>query len=270
MAAERLNIVITGAGGRMGATLIAAVRASTDLAVSGATERKGSELLGRDIVPGVSVVDRLDEALSGARAVIDFTGPEASLLHARVCADHQVPLVLGTTGLSPTQKAEIAERAKVVPIVMAPNMSVGVNVLFKLAGEIARVLGDDYDVEIVETHHRLKKDAPSGTALRLAESVAEGLGLDPQRDVVKSRDGLIGERPRRVIGLQTLRGGDVVGDHTVLYLGDGERVELTHKATSRGNFASGALRAARWVVGQPPGLYDMLDVLGLRPVGSRS
>jgi 4-hydroxy-tetrahydrodipicolinate reductase len=263
---ERLGIVVTGAAGRMGAALIAAVRDSPDLRLAAVTERLGNRLVGQT-VESAPVYASLAEALDGARAVIDFTTAEASMAHAKVCAARGVALVLGTTGLSAEQKGEIAVLAKQTAIVMAPNMSVGVNVLFRIAAEVAQVLGEEYDVEIVETHHRLKKDAPSGTALRLAEVVADALQLDPAKDLVKSRDGNIGERPRRVIGVQTLRGGDVVGDHTVFYLGQGERIELTHKATSRGNFAQGALRAARWVVRQPPGLYDMQDVLGLRALG---
>lgn len=268
---QPIRVVVTGAGGRMGSALVAAIRGSDDFVLSGATAREGAEIVGLDagLAAGtghaqVPISPNLAAALErGADVVIDFTTADASLEHARLCGERGVPLVLGSTGFSAGARAEIAGRAREIPIVMAPNMSVGVNVLFRIASEVARVLGQDYDVEIVETHHRLKKDSPSGTALRLCESVAHALHLDPEHDVITARTGLVGERPKNKIGLQALRGGDVVGEHTVMFLGDGERVELTHKASNRSNFAQGALRAARWSVGRQPGLYDMLDVLGL-------
>ena len=275
---DRLRLGITGAAGRMGAALIAAVHETGDILVTAATERADSPRLGQDMGlitgssrSGVLLTADLASVLGDVDVVIDFTAPDATLRHAALCAERGKSIVIGTTGLSATARDTIAGLAQQVPVVLAPNMSVGVNLLFKLVLEAARTLGDDYDVEIVETHHRLKKDAPSGTALRLAEVAAEALGLDRERDLVRTRDGQVGERPRRTIGVQALRGGDVVGDHTVFFLGQGERLELTHKATSRGNFAQGALRAARWVVRQPPGVYDMQDVLGLRAAsGSRS
>jgi 4-hydroxy-tetrahydrodipicolinate reductase len=265
-----IRVVITGATGRMGSVLVAAVRAADDLRLSGATARDGKDVVGLDagLVTGagltqVPIRGHLSEALEGADVVVDFTNADASIEHARLCAERNVPIVLGSTGFSAGARAQIAGYARQTPIIMAPNMSVGVNVLFRLAGEVAKVLGEKYDVEIVETHHRGKKDAPSGTAMRLVEVVANALGLDEQTDVITAREGNVGERPARKIGVQALRGGDVVGEHTVLFLGNGERIELTHKATSRSNFAEGALRAARWAVHQKPGLYDMLDVLGL-------
>ena len=268
--ASPIRVVVTGVAGRMGQVLVQAIRRQEDLVLSGATEKQGRDVVGLDagLVTGtplarVTVRDRLEQAIEGADVVIDFTQPEASLEHARICAEKKVPLVLGSTGFSAGARAEIAGRSQQMPVVMAPNMSVGVNVLFRIAGEVARVLGADYDVEIVETHHRLKKDAPSGTATRLVEVVADALKLDPVRDAVHGRDGMVGERPSGKIGVMALRGGDVVGEHTVMYLGDGELIELTHRATNRANFAEGALRAARWVVRQGPGLYDMTDVLGL-------
>lgn len=270
---EALRIVVTGAAGRMGRALVRAVSDADGLVLSGATALVGDECVGLDagLQAGttearVTIHDSLEKALDSRPrpdVVIDFTHPDASLEHARICAERGVALVVGSTGFSAGSKAEMAGRAQRIPIVMAPNMAVGVNVLFRMAGEVAKVLGDDYDVEIVETHHRLKKDAPSGTALRLCESVADALGLDPETDVITERNGFIGERPHRKIGMQTLRGGDVVGDHTVFFFGNGERVELTHRASSRSNFADGAVRASRWIVNQEPGLYDMLDVLGL-------
>jgi 4-hydroxy-tetrahydrodipicolinate reductase len=273
--AERIRVAITGATGRMGAILVATVRSSADFLFTGATERPDSPALGRDAglvvgtgPSGVTLTADFDAALSKAEVVIDFTSPSASVAHAAQCASRHVPLVIGSTGLSPADRAAVANASRSIPIVVAPNMSVGVNLLFSLVSEVSRTLGESYDVEIVETHHRLKKDAPSGTAVRLAEIAAEALGIDASKDVVRSRDGQIGERPRRSVGVQTLRGGDVVGDHTVLFLGDGERLELTHRATSRTNFAQGALRAGRWIIRQQPGLYDMQDVLGLRPARS--
>ena len=268
---EKLRTGITGAAGRMGAALVAAVRAADDLRLAAATERPDSAAVGQDAgllagagPMGLAVSGDIGMVVGQIDVLIDFTSPDASLRHASLCAARGVALVVGTTGFSAEARGTMAEYARQVPIVLAPNMSVGVNVLFNLVAQAARVLGDDYDVEIVETHHRLKKDAPSGTALRLAEVAAEALGLDPQRDLVRTRDGQIGERPRRTIGVQTLRGGDVVGDHTVLFAGTGERVELTHKASSRATFALGALRAAKFLAGKQSGLFDMQDVLGLR------
>ncbi len=270
---KAIRVVVTGASGRMGSVLISAVRSSEDLVLTGATVREGRETVGLDagLVAGAGMTQvplkaQFEEALERADVVIDFTHADASLHHAKVCAERKIPLVLGSTGFSASARAEIAGRAREVPIVMSPNMSVGVNILFRLAGDVARVLGDAYDVEIVEAHHRLKKDAPSGTALRLVEVVADALGKDPERDVVNGRDGLVGERAKGTIGVAAMRGGDVVGEHTVFFLGDGERIELTHRASNRSNFASGALRAARWVVHQKPGLYDMTDVLGLTAI----
>ncbi|MFL5434674.1 MAG: 4-hydroxy-tetrahydrodipicolinate reductase, partial [Myxococcales bacterium] len=235
-----------------------------------ATERPDSPQIGRDagIVAGtgeagVPVSPSIEEALSrGVDVAIDFTAAEAALKHAKACARAKVALVIGTTGFSPAQKAELLDVAKEIPVVLSPNMSVGVNVLFRLVADAARALGPAYEVEIVEMHHRAKKDAPSGTALKLAEAAAGGLDLDLQKAGVYSRHGDTGERRAGTIGIQALRGGDVVGDHTVYFLADGERIELTHRATSRDNFARGAIRAAKFVVGKPAGLYDLQDVLG--------
>ena len=213
---------------------------------------------------GVPVQADLSRALQvGADVVVDFTSFEASAAHAAVCAAAGVALVIGSTGFTPEARARVEAAARRVPIVLSPNMSVGVNVLFAMVRQAARALGEAYDVEIVELHHKKKKDAPSGTAMRLAEVAAEVLGRDPARDLNFGRHGLVGERPAREIGVQTLRGGDAVGEHTVYFVGEGERLELTHRATSRDQFARGAVRAARWVVGRPPGLHDMADVLGL-------
>ncbi len=255
----------------MGSTLVRIVRDEQDMKVVGGTERKGSTAIGLDVglaarvgTLDVPVMDDLGRALEHCKGqvVIDFTSAEASLEHARICAERGVPLVLGSTGFSPDAKAEVARCAKKIAVVMSPNMSVGVNLVIKVARELAEVMGESFDVEIIEAHHRMKKDAPSGTALRIAEEVAAVLGRNPS-DFKMARQGQVGERGRREIGIQALRGGDVVGEHRIFFFGEGEQVELTHRATSRDQFAKGAVRAARWVVGRPSGLYGMNDVLGL-------
>ncbi len=265
--AQDLNVVITGVTGRMGSLLVRLARDTAGFRVAGGTEKPGSSSIGLDVglvaqlgPLEVACADSLATALQGADVVIDFTTPEVSVGHARACAAAKVPLVVGSTGFSPEAKAALAEAARVVPIVMSPNMSVGVNLVIEVAAELARRLGPDFDVEVLETHHRMKKDAPSGTAVRLADELARATGRT-EKDIRTSRVGQVGERPRGEIGVQALRGGDVVGEHTVFFFGDGERVELTHRATSREQFGRGALRAARWVVGRPAGLYDMGHVL---------
>jgi 4-hydroxy-tetrahydrodipicolinate reductase len=265
-----IQVVVTGAAGRMGGEVIRLLRASEGLALAAAVERPGFPA-GQDAgaaagLPalGVPLTTDLPAALAKRPgAVVDFTTFEASAACAEDCARAGVPLVVGSTGFTPEARARVAAAARQVPIVLSPNMSAGVNVMFELVRRAAAALGQGYDVEIVELHHRLKKDAPSGTAVRLAEIAAEALGRDPKADLRLERAGMIGERPLREIGIQALRGGDVVGEHTVLFAGMGERLELTHRAASREQFARGALRAVRWVVGKPPGLYDMRDVLGL-------
>jgi 4-hydroxy-tetrahydrodipicolinate reductase len=267
-----LRTVITGVSGRMGSTLLRLARGSPGLAVVGATARKGSSAVGQDAGTaarlsdplGLAVVDDLGKAIeAGAQVVIDFTSAEASVEHARLCAMRGVPMVIGSTGFSAQARAEVAAASASIPVVMAPNTSVGVNVVIQVAAELARVLGEGFDVEVLETHHNKKKDSPSGTALRLAEVLAQALGRTSD-DFVYARKGWVGARTQKEIGVQALRGGDVVGEHTVFFFGEGERVELTHRATSRDQFAKGALRAANWVVAQRPGLYDMADVLGLK------
>ena len=265
-----IRVAVLGIGGRMGGRIAAAVRAEPDLRIAAATERPDSPCIGRDagVVAGsgetdVPVSPTIDEALArGVDVAIDFTAPAAAVKHAQACARARVALVIGTTGFSAQQKADLAGCAKQIALLVAPNMSVGVNVLFRLVAEAARTLGPSYEVEIVEMHHRMKKDAPSGTALRLAEAAAQGLDLDLQKAGVYARHGETGERRPGTIGIQALRGGDVVGDHTVHFLADGERLELTHRATSRDNFARGAIRAAKFIAGKPAGLYDLQDVLG--------
>jgi len=270
------KVVVTGAAGRMGREIIRLVRATPGLTLHGAVERPGPAV-GQDAAAlaglppcGVPVVDGLERALAGAGAVIDFTHFDASASHAERCAAAGVPIVIGSTGFTAEARARVAVAARRIPVVLSPNMSVGVNVLFELVRQAAAALGDAYDVEIVELHHKKKKDAPSGTAVRLAEVAVEALGRDAAKDLAYARHGMIGERPARQIGLQTVRGGDVVGEHTVYFFGDGERLELTHRATTREQFARGAVRAAAWVGGRAPGLYDMADVLGFVKEGGVS
>ncbi|HET9552319.1 MAG TPA: 4-hydroxy-tetrahydrodipicolinate reductase, partial [Anaeromyxobacteraceae bacterium] len=251
-----IDVVVTGAAGRMGREIVRLVLATPGLRLHGAVER-GGPAIGQDAAAlagqpstGVRVVETLAQALPGAGAVIDFTHFEASAAHAEACAAAGVPIVIGSTGFTPEARARVAAAARRVPVMLSPNMSVGVNVLFELVRQAAAVLGDAYDVEIVELHHKKKKDAPSGTAVRLGEVAAEALGRDPARDLTYARHGMIGERPAKEIGVQTVRGGDIVGEHTVYFCGEGERIELTHRATAREQFARGAMRAALWLPGK--------------------
>jgi 4-hydroxy-tetrahydrodipicolinate reductase len=263
------KVVVTGAAGRMGTQIVRLLQGADGLVLHAAVDRPGSAgkdagtLAGLDAI-GVTIGEDFTAALRGADVVIDFTNHEASARHAELCAGEGVALVIGSTGFTPEAKARVAAAAKRIPVILSPNMSVGVNVLFDLVRQAAHVLGDAYDVEIVEIHHRRKRDAPSGTAVALGEVAAAALGRDPADALAFSRHGIIGERPPSQIGVQTLRGGDVVGEHTVYFCGEGERLELTHRATSREQFARGAVRAAAWLPGRPPGVYDMADVLGLR------
>ena len=257
----------------MGQTLVSALLAERDLKLAAALEMAGSPLIGRDAgehgghATGVKIGSDLAAALRAADVLIDFTRPAATVAHVSACAEAGVGAVIGTTGLSETDRKALVDAGRAIPLVYAPNMSVGVNVLLELVALAAKRLGDDYDVEIVEMHHRHKIDAPSGTALQLGEAAARALGRDLKTDGVFARDGVIGERRAGSIGFAALRGGDVVGDHAVIFAGTGERVELAHKASSRATFAHGALRAARFVAARrdakAPGLYDMRDVLEL-------
>ncbi len=266
-----IKVVVAGAAGRMGCRLVALTRDSTALTLTGALESSGHHAIGDDAGEiagagraGIPITDDLGVLMERGEVVIDFTAPEATLEHLRVVAKHRRAMVIGTTGFAPAQLDEVKALARQVPCVLSPNMSVGVNLICKVIGEMAKTLGDDYDIEVIEAHHRLKKDAPSGTALKIAEVLARAVNRDLNQVGVYARKGLIGERTKGEIGIQTIRAGDIVGDHTVLFGGMGERIEVTHRASSRDTFARGALRAARWVVRQPPGLYDMMDVLGLR------
>jgi 4-hydroxy-tetrahydrodipicolinate reductase len=265
------RIAITGAAGRMGRSLIEAVHNTDGLELTVALEHPDSTLLGSDAgdlagLGRLGVVLGADlAAVSGEFDVlIDFTRPEPTLANLAICRSAGRRMVIGTTGFSESQKLEIAAAANDIGVVFAPNMSVGVNLCLKLLDMAARVLGDEVDIEVIEAHHRHKVDAPSGTALRMGEVVAAALGRDLASCAVYGREGNTGERDRRTIGFETIRAGDIVGDHTVLFAGTGERVEITHKASSRMTFANGAVRAAGWLVARPTGLFDMQDVLGLR------
>jgi 4-hydroxy-tetrahydrodipicolinate reductase len=268
-----IKAVVTGAAGRMGARIINVLSTSEGIRLSGATERKGHPLVGQDScgpaglpTGGVLTVitDDLAAALKTGDVLIDFTFPETSLEHVKLCADLGKPVVIGSTGFTKEHLGEVAKYIQKIPCVLSPNMSVGVNVCFKVLADIAKTLGHDFDVEIVEAHHRMKKDAPSGTAVRMGEVVAGALGRDYRQSAKFHREGITGERTKEEIGMQTVRGGDIVGEHTVYFIGMGERIELTHRAQTRDMFARGAVRAAKWVVGKKPGLYDMQDVLGLK------
>lgn len=264
------QIAIAGSSGRMGRALIEAVAQSADFRLKAALEMPGNPLLGKDAGEqvgspnGVRISADLERALPGCDVLVDFTRPEGTLAHLELCRKHGVSLVIGTTGFSPEQKQRIAEAAKTISIVMAPNMSVGVNLTFKLIELAAKVLNEGYDIEIIEAHHRHKVDAPSGTALRMGEMAAHALGRDLAQCAVYGREGVTGERKASTIGFATVRGGDIVGDHTALFAGTGERVEITHRAASRATFALGALRAARFLATRKSGLFDMQDVLGLK------
>ncbi|MEJ2802999.1 4-hydroxy-tetrahydrodipicolinate reductase [Comamonadaceae bacterium PP-2] len=263
------KIAIAGVSGRMGRTLIEAVSAADDCALSGALSLQAAAaggdaaaFLGRN--SGVAVTADLRAGLAGADAIIDFTRPEGTLAFLPLCRELGVNMVIGTTGFTDEQKAQIAEASRDIAIVLSPNMSVGVNVTFKLLEMAAKALSTGYDIEIVEAHHRHKVDAPSGTALKMGEVIAEALGRDLKDCAVYDRHGVTGERDPSSIGFATVRGGDIVGDHTVLFAGTGERIEVTHKSSSRATYAQGSLRAVRFLAGRNSGLYDMFDVLGLR------
>ncbi|SFF89017.1 4-hydroxy-tetrahydrodipicolinate reductase [Neptunomonas qingdaonensis] len=266
-----MRIAVMGAAGRMGKALIEAVCQAPGVSLTAAVVQPGSSLVGADAgeLAGVGKLDvRLVDKLASVKddfdLLIDFTSPEATMTNLDFCAAHAKKIVIGTTGLTDNQKLHLAARAKETAVVFAPNMSVGVNVCFKVLDLVARTLGDDYDVEVIETHHRHKVDSPSGTALRLGEVVADALGRDLKECAVYGREGKTGARTQKEIGFETIRAGDVVGDHTVLFATEGERIEITHKASSRMTFAKGAVRAAAWLDTQSTGQFDMQDVLGLR------
>ncbi|MBF0214011.1 MAG: 4-hydroxy-tetrahydrodipicolinate reductase [Magnetococcales bacterium] len=271
MGTQQSEIVVVGAGGRMGRMLIQAVQARSDARLVAATEHPESPFVGQD-AGELAGVGKLEIPITGAaesvflpgRVVIDFTLPQATFAHLEWAVAHRVPMVIGTTGIDAGGRERIRQAAEVIPIVFAPNFSVGVNLMFRLASEAAKALGESVDIEIIEAHHRHKVDAPSGTALGLGQAIAEALDRDLQKVAVYGREGHTGARERSTIGFATVRGGDIVGDHTALFAGDGERLEITHRASSRMTFAQGAVRAAVWLRGRENGLFDMGDILGFR------
>jgi 4-hydroxy-tetrahydrodipicolinate reductase len=255
----------------MGGRIIAMLHEADDFTLIGAVERPGNPRIGHDAGEvagigkiGIPLVGDLGTVMGEGQVVIDFTAPEATMAHVGIAACARVPVVVGTTGLGAADLERIKELSSTAPCVVSPNMSVGVNVLLKVLAEVASTLGEEYDVEIVETHHRFKQDAPSGTALKMAQVIAKTLDRELDATGIYGRKGLVGARSKEEIAIHALRAGDVIGDHTVIFGGMGERIEVTHRAHSRDNFARGALRAARWIIGRPPGLYDMQDVLGLK------
>jgi len=264
------KIAIAGSSGRMGRTLLEAVAQATDMKLCAALERPDSSFLNKDageligLPCGIPIVSDFNTALKDCTHLIDFTRPAGTLAHLKVCRENGVKMVIGTTGFSTEEKNQLKDAAKDIAIVFAPNMSVGVNVTFKLLEVAAKVLNQGYDIEIIEAHHRHKVDSPSGTALRMGEVIADAIGRDLNKVAVYGREGVTGERNPETIGFCTIRGGDVVGDHTALFAGIGERIEISHKASSRMTFALGALRAVRFLTDKSSGLFDMQDVLGLR------
>lgn len=265
------NILVTGAGGRMGKNLIAAVHETEGTRLTAAVERKGSSMLGVDAGElagvdknNVALIDDISNALDQFDVCIDFTAPLVTIDNIKACQAAGKKMVIGTTGFTDDQKQAIQDAAKDIAIVFAPNFSVGVNLTFKLLDVAARVLGDNVDIEVIEAHHRHKVDAPSGTALRMGEVIADALGRDLKECAVYGREGQTGERDRKTIGFETIRAGDIVGEHTVMFADIGERIEISHKASSRMTFANGAVRAAQWLKNHEKGLFDMQDVLGLK------
>jgi 4-hydroxy-tetrahydrodipicolinate reductase len=267
-----MKIAIVGASGRMGRTLIETLLEDGELLLAAAIDQPESPEIGMDAGEafgkpcGIHVIGDADAGIAKADCLIDFTRPEGTLNHLALCLRRGKPIVIGTTGFDEKGKRKIAEAAKEIPIVFAPNMSIGVNATLKLIDVAAKILSEGYDVEIIEAHHRHKVDAPSGTALRMGEIVARAFGLDLAESALYGREGVTGERNPKTIGFSSVRGGDIVGDHTVMFCGDGERIEITHRSASRKTYALGALEAARFLRGKENGLYDMQDVLGLKQV----
>ncbi|SHH72650.1 4-hydroxy-tetrahydrodipicolinate reductase [Ferrimonas marina] len=270
---EKIRVAVTGASGRMGRSLIEAAFVNPNTDLGAAIERPGSTLIGCDagellarVHAGVPLSGNLDLVKGNYDVLVDFTSPESSLEFLAHCQANNKPMVIGTTGFSDEQKAQIADIAKTVPVVLAPNMAVGVNLMFKLLEVAAEVMGSYTDIEIIEGHHRYKKDAPSGTALKMGEVIAETLKRDLNQCAIYGREGITGERDRETIAFSTIRAGDIVGEHTALFADLGERLEITHKASNRMTFANGAMRAANWLKDKPAGLYDMQQVLGFKPL----
>jgi len=265
-----IKVSIMGVAGRMGQTILRLLNNENDVHIVGATEIVGHPEIGSDIgilsgqgELGISISDNVEDACVNAEVIVDFTAPSSTLNNARYAASNGKAMVVGTTGFTEEEKKELSQLAQKFPCVFSPNMSIGVNVMFEATKKLAEILGDDYDVEIIEAHHKHKVDAPSGTALRLGESAAEGLGRDFNKVARYERHGAIGERKEKEIGMQTIRAGDIVGEHTVMFCGGGERIELTHRAMSRDNFAKGVVRAVKWIPGKSAGIYTMKEVLGI-------
>jgi len=256
------KILVCGVSGRMGSAIVSLIQERKDLDLLPVDHEKSS-LISKTLL-GALVRAEINDYVRQADAIIDFTAPPATAHFLEAALSAKTPIVIGTTGFTEAERQKIVEASKQIPIVLSSNMSIGVNVMWKLVAQAAKALGPSYDIEVLEMHHRLKKDAPSGTAMTTAEVLAEATGRTLANDAVYARQGMIGERKANEIGIQTLRGGDVVGDHTVYFAGIGERLEITHRASSRNTFAQGALRAAEWLIGKKPGLYDMQDVLGLK------
>ncbi len=265
-----VKAVVTGAAGRMGKRIIGIINDTQGIALAGAVERQGHPFVGKNISElglagkDITLASGIEDVMDSGDVVIDFTTPDTSIKNLETAAAHKKAIVIGTTGFSTAQRSQIKELAHKTRCLLAPNMSVGVNLLLKILPKIAKTLGDDYDIEIIEAHHHLKKDAPSGTAMRIAEVIASAMERDLEKVAVYERKGITGERDRHEIGIQTIRAGDIVGDHTVMFGGLGERIEITHRAHSRDTFARGAVKAALWLVKQKNGLYDMHDVLAMR------
>jgi len=266
-----VKITVCGAAGRMGSRIVALSKDYPEIKIVGAVESKNNPKLGVDAGAiagigdiGVKIVDDIEKVINETDIAVNFTNPEATLEHLEIIRKYKKSIVIGTTGFNNEQLSLIQEASKEIPVVLSPNMSIGVNLLFKILKDVAKVLGDDYDVEIVEAHHRMKKDAPSGTAIKMAKVIAEALSRNFDEVAVYARKGIIGERTKKEIGIQTIRAGDIVGEHTVIFGGLGERIEIVHKASSRDTFARGALKAVLWLYGKPAGLYDMGDVLGIK------
>ncbi|MGV8075161.1 MAG: 4-hydroxy-tetrahydrodipicolinate reductase [Syntrophobacteraceae bacterium] len=266
-----VRAAVAGIAGRMGSRIAQLIMETEGIELGGGFEQTGHPKIGKDLAEviggaavGKTIAGTIKDILDDADVIIDFTTASASVGNLQAAAECGKPMVIGSTGLSPEQVDRVRELAGKIPCVFAPNMSMGVNVLFKVVADVARLLGEDFDVEIIEAHHRFKKDAPSGTALKLAQMAATALNRNLEEVGVYARRGIIGERTAKEIGIQTIRAGDIVGEHTVVFGGMGERIELTHKAHSRDNFARGAVRAAMWILSQPPGLYDMQSVLGIK------
>lgn len=268
-----LNVVVTGAGGRMGGRVISFVYATEGMTVAAAVEQPGHLSVGKDVgenlgigKKAVIIEDDLDACIEKGDIVIDFTSHAASMRHLEIAASKKRAIVIGSTGFESEELKKVEQLSRQTPCLLSPNMSIGVNVMFKVLAMTSAILGDDYDVEIMEAHHNLKRDAPSGTAMKMAEIIAASLDRDLEKVGIFARKGQIGERPKKAIGIQSLRAGDIVGDHMVMFCGAGERLEFIHRAHSRDNFAKGAIIAAKWLVGKENGLYDMQDVLGLKRI----